>query len=202
MFPRFFLVAVLLFCALAPAHADSPLTSTEMWRAYRDVPEVRTALDIERLNTALGRFLLSKAPIDQKIAVVNALSWNLHGKENALLFREMLGQKYRCAPNVLEGRLTPDETLCLGYLVALDDYFHPRAAAPLVEAARMRLPRSFTAAMVAALVRAQQQLFEHRLARIWPDTKAVLDDRRLLNDMRPQARAIIVHYMKLYATMR
>lgn len=189
-------VTTIMMAWSLPARADSPLTSTEFWKAYRNVPEVALAHDIERLNTRLANYLLSKAPIDRKAAVVNALAWNFHGRENAVLFRDVLSQKYKMAPAAVEARLTPEECFCLAYLTALDDYFHPQRASKLAARARKGLPRSFTVAMVGALIRAQMEM--RRLEKVWPMVQPVLDDRHLVQDMRPAGRAIIVDYLRLY----
>lgn len=185
---------VLLILLCAPAWADSPLTSTMFWKAYRDVPQVVEAHDIGRLNTRLGYYLLSGAPLDKKAAVINALSWNYEGRENAMLFREILEQKYKT--RAFEGRLTGEETFCLGYLTALDDYFHPEKAAPYLDRARAKLPRSFTVAMVRGLN--QGQLHFKDFKQVWADTAVVLNNRALVRDLRPQAVKIVVDYMKLY----
>ncbi len=177
-----------------PAAADSPLTSTDFWRAYRDVPEVVMAHDLERLNTQLGYYLLSQAPIDRKAAVINALSWNFHGKQNAVLFREILEQKYS-GPNY-ESRLNGDELFCLGYLTALDDYFHAENALPWLGKARKAHPKSFTVALVGALVEAQTR-FQH-FEELWPITERVLNDRNLKRDLRTSGVKIVTDYMKLY----
>lgn len=198
MLRKVFVGSILLLFFVGPACADSPLTSTGFWKAYSDVPQVATAHDIGRLTTKLAQYLSSTAPIDRKAAVINALSWDCYGKQNAALFREVLGQKYKCAPSAVDGRLAPDETFCLAYLVALDDYFHPQPAVRLAGQARQRLPRSFTVAVVTMLMQAQIEMHANHWDRIWPMTRAVLDDRGLRADMRPAARDIIVAYMRLY----
>lgn len=164
------------------------------WKAYRDLPEVREAHDIERLNTHLGIYLLGKAPIDHKAAVINALSWKYEGRENAMLLREILAKRYKTTD--FEERLKPEELFCLGYLTALDDYFHPEKAAAYLKRAQKGLPRSFTVAMIRGLVQAQIDF--HDFKQVWLDAAAVLNDRTLRRDMRPGAVDIIVDYMKLY----
>lgn len=185
---------LLLLLWVWPAAADSPLTSTDFWRAYRDLPEVALAHDIERLNTRLGHYLLSRAPLDRKAAVINALSWNFHGRQNAVLFREMLEQKYSAGQ--VDRRMNGDELFCMGYLLALDDYFHAERALPWMHKARKAHPKSFTVALVAALVEAQTR-FQH-FEQLWPLTESVLLDRTLRRDMRPRGVNIVVDYMKLY----
>lgn len=189
----------LLFALLLPASgwADSPLTSTNFWKAYKDVPAVVQAHDIERLNTTLAYYLISPAnSIDKKAAVINALTWDFNGKQNAMLFREVLGIKYKVAPAQVDRRLNADEVFCLAYLTALDDYFHVEKALALAEKARARNPKSFTVAMVAALTRAQSRFSDQKS--LYGITQPVFDDRKLVQDMRPAGRAIIAEYMRLY----
>ena len=179
-----------------PSRADSPLTSTEFWTAYRDVPEVVMARDIERLNTRLAYYLLSNAPLDKKAAVVNGLSWNYHGNQNAPLFLEVAALKYKVTdPEKLKKRLKPDELFCLGYLLALDDYFEVKPALLTLRQARRQLPQSFTVAIVTELVEAQHNFAAMKL---WQYVEPVFADQHLRQDLRPQARKVIFDYMALY----
>lgn len=190
-----------LFClfllAPLPSWADSPLTSTDFWTAYGEVPEVAMAHDIERLNTKLGYYLLSKAPIDQKAAVINALSWNINNKENAKLFLEILGQKYKTTDQaVITRRLTPEERFCLGYLTALDDYNHVDGALALTQAARRKLDSSFTVSIVTELIEAQKNFSGH--TPLWNYVAPVFESKSLKQDLRPAGRKVIFDYMILY----
>lgn len=195
------LIALALFVATSgAASADSPLTSTDFWKAYGEIPAVKQAHDIERLNTTLANYLLSlNNSIDKKAAVINALNWNFEGKQNAMLFREVLGQKYKMAPGKVDARLTADETFCLAYLMALDDYFHVNKALTVAEKARHLNSKSFTVAIVSSLIEAQAHFSDQK--KLWPIVKKVLDDPKLSQDLRPKARAIITDYMKLYAKL-
>jgi hypothetical protein len=92
---------------------------------------------------------------------------------------------------------TPDELLGLGYLAALDDYFNPRKALPLLKFAREGNTRSFTIAVVYALCQAQVAL-ESDWSEVWRATRRVELDRRLVQDLRPEAKRIIFDYMNTY----
>ena len=66
---------LLSLCLATGAQADSPLTSTEFFRAYLDVKEVKYASE-NTLDDKLLKFLASaKANPVHKLAVINALSW-------------------------------------------------------------------------------------------------------------------------------
>ncbi len=177
------------------AWADSPLTSTEFWTAYRDVPQVRAAHDLRHLNPGLNNYLLSKAPLDRKAAVVNALSWNYHGQQNAQLFLESAAHKYHKSLTDTLYMLTPDEQFCWGYLMAMDNYFDVKTSLQTLRAARRRMPRSFTVAIVTELVEAQHNFAQQKL---WQYVEPVFDDPDLSRDLRPQARKVIYNYMALY----
>ncbi|MBX3171536.1 MAG: hypothetical protein KF760_29275 [Candidatus Eremiobacteraeota bacterium] len=190
-------LALLLSLAALPARADSPLTSTDFWTAYKDVPEVVTAHDIERLNTRLGYYLLSNASIDKKAAVINALSWNYNGRQNAQLFTEILGQKYKTTDVArIKQRLTGEERFCLAYLTALDDYFHVDSALTMAREARRQLGNSFTVAIVTELIDAQKNF--GGATPLWNYVAPVLNDKKLKQDLRPRGRKVIFDYMALY----
>ena len=190
-------LALLLSLAALPAWADSPLTSTNFWTAYKDVPEVATAHDIERLNTKLGYYLLSNASIDKKAAVINALSWDFNGRQNAQLFTEILGQKYKTSdPVQINKRMTAEERFCLAYLTSLDDYFHVDAALDLARQARRQLGSSFTVSIVTELIEAQKNFSGG--TPLWNYVAPVLNDKKLKQDLRPAGRKVIFDYMALY----
>lgn len=190
-------LALLLGLAAVPAWADSPLTSTSFWTAYKDVPEVASAHDIERLNTKLGYYLLSNASIDKKAAVINALSWNYNGRQNAQLFSEILGQKYKTSDAAqIKKRLTAEERFCLAYLTALDDYFNVDKALVMAKEARRQLGNSFTVAIVTELIEAQQS--PGGATPLWNYVAPVFNDKKLKQDLRPAGRKVIYDYMALY----
>jgi hypothetical protein len=190
-------LALLLSLASLPAWADSPLTSTNFWTAYKDVPEVATAHDIERLNTKLGYYLLSNASIDKKAAVINALSWNYNGRQNAQLFTEILGQKYKTTDKAqLDKKINAQERFCLAYLTALDDYFNVDKAMVMAKQARRQLNNSFTVAIITELIEAQQS--PGGATPLWKYVEPVFNDKKLKQDLRPAGRKVIFDYMALY----
>lgn len=173
-----------------PSLADSPLTSTDFWQVYTDVPQVVSAHELGELNESLCAYLLSSATIDRKAAVINALGWNIDGKQNAVIFREALVKKY-ASPD-LESKWSAEEAFCLGYLMAMDDYQHSEPALPYLRKAHQAKPRSYTVAIVEALVQAQNTTdFEEG----WRIVARLQQDKRLNKDLRGGARAAILEYM-------
>jgi hypothetical protein len=194
------LAAVLLVAgALAPALADSPITSTPFSEAYLDYAIVADADHAGTMNEDVARYLANEDnPLDVRAAVMNALSWSVDGKENALAFCDLRlhtnGEVP--APDDLRG----DLAFVVGYLLCLDNYFEPAQALPYLEHARDELPQSFTVAMVTALVECQAMFDkEDGWGRMWPTIEGVVDDDSLNGDMRVGALKIITDYMVLYA---
>ena len=77
---------------LSPSYlfSDSPITSTDFYRAYLDVELVENAHNSGELNMILAEALSNETPLDIKMAIINALSWDLDGKDNAVYFKNYL----------------------------------------------------------------------------------------------------------------
>lgn len=181
-----------------PAAADSPLTSTPFHEAYGDVPLVARAAETRTLDAEMARFLADpERAVGPKVALVNALGWHLEGMAHAPAYLAHLGK-----PETTEAiDLAPHDVLCVGYMLALDDYFHPARALRHVERAAKLMPRSYAAAMVRAMVRAQVA-FEDDWCQVWREVEEVAarsERGELELDLRPEADFIIFDYMHAYA---
>lgn len=198
----FFVAVGLSFCLYSfPAQADSPITSTSFSKAYQDVDVVKKAQKSGILSNDMADFLSSPVrDIDEKMALVNALSWKFKGKHNAYLYMKYLARKYQQAiPLKDTSVLTADEMLSLGYLTVMDDYFNPQLALPLLEQAVKKKPNSLTFGMILSLTQAQAVMNNMKeWCSVWLLTKSVLSNPMLQRDMRDKAIKEIVDYMKLY----
>ena len=179
--------------------ADSPITSTDFAQAYSDVAMVKQADKIRTLDLEIAAYLDDpEVAVDCKAAVINALSWDIDGKHNAELFKYYLALRHQKTLSQLQTEdLTGDELFCLGYLTVMDDYFNPDPALPYLEEARRKNPKSFTVAIITALVQAQK-LMDTDWGAVWKVTERVLEDKSLKSDMRSKAKQVIVDYMVLY----
>lgn len=195
----FLILAVLLLNARV--QADSPLTSTPFADAYQKVGIVKAALKAKGVLTAkLMKFLSTPGkPLDQKMAVINQVGWSLEGKDNSRLYRHYLEKKYgrTLATPADWDKLTADELLSLAYLQALDNYFDVKEAAQMARAAAKRLPQSYTAQIVTALILAQEA-FDTNWCDVYKIPDAVRQNTSLTQDMRPEAIKIIFDYMDIY----
>lgn len=183
----------------AVSYADSPITATDFYEAYLDVKMVQRAHLEGVMGIEIAEFLSTpENPIDAKAAVINALSWRFEGKNNAELYTYYLGLLYHMPITELDTDfLSADEIFCLGYLTAMDNYFHPENAIPLLEEAHKLMKDSFTVSIVLALAKAQIA-FEMDWCEVWKLIERVLENRALKQDLRPEATKIIVDYMILY----
>lgn len=159
------LVAATLSLAAAPAWADSPLTSTDIAKAYEGggLPELAVARGGVLVAELADRLLAEDLDLGSKVALVNALGWDTEGKANSSLFVETLERKYGAALYGAGGALdayalTTDELVVLGYLTALDNYFAPWQAIGYLDLAVLRAPDSLAVNLVLGLVRAQLAL--------------------------------------------
>lgn len=201
MGPRYSVISAMVLVALLaplPARADSPLTSTPFHDAYLDVPLVARTAETRELDPETARFLADPEQlIGVKLAVVNALGWSLEGTAHAPAYLALLGR----STSTEAFDLAPHDALCVGYMLALDDYFHPGPALRFVDHAAAQMPRSLAAALVRALVRAQVAM-ESDWCQVWREVEEVLaraERGELDSDLRPEAVAIIVDYVQGYA---
>ncbi|MCF6150561.1 MAG: hypothetical protein E3K37_18180 [Candidatus Kuenenia sp.] len=90
--------------------------------------------------------------------------------------------------------LSADETFCLGYLMAMDNFFHPENALPILEEAYKTLNKSLTVSMIFALVKSQLFL-NIDWCEIWKSVEKVSENKDLNQDLRTEAKKKIIDYM-------
>ena len=180
--------------------ADSPITSTDFYRAYLDLPIVIKAESHGVIDLEIADYLHSASiPLDLKAAVVNALSWGPEEKRNAEFFSYYLALEYGVPLDRLyPERISPTDLFCLGYLTILDDYFEPSYGLLLMDLALEHFEDSMVASIVTALARAQDLVMGEDSYDLWPVIEEVITNQSLRRDFRPLAMEIIVDYMSLY----
>jgi hypothetical protein len=193
----------LLFTVLVTVQflrADSPITSTPFWEAYKTEKIIAVAMQASgSLTNNLAEFLISKKnKIAVKMAVINCLSWDMNGKSNSDFFLKYLIEKniYTDQDNFKsEGRA--DHLLCMAYLKAMDNYFSVNDAAIWADLALAGNNKSYTFAIIHALIHAQLQ-FDNNWCLVYMVTHSVRTNDKLKKDMNDEAVVIIYDYMDLY----
>lgn len=185
---------------LTPVYADSPITSTDFYTAYLDVEIVNTAESEGIVNSEIAKYLSSpENPIDVKAAVINALGWDFEGKSNADGYAKLVFGK--SVKDLDLNNLSGDQLFCLGYLMAMDDYFNVDNAIPILEKANSKMADSLTVSLITAVVKAQKAMDDtENWNEVWELVAGgVIYDKDLKQDLRPEAGKIIFDYMSLYS---
>lgn len=188
-------------------YADSPLTSTDFYHAYLDVPVVAAYVE-STMNEEIFNVLHSNEyELDVKVAVINAMGWTFEGQENAAVYMYFYIDASgldAVAPDDMSG----EELLCLAYMVSMDDYFSMSPISPggsgvfgmsgveLAEVAADRVPDDFTVRLISALILAQEAMDSD-----WGKVYEVVDfvmEEALVRNMRKAAIDNIMDYIGLY----
>ena len=187
---------------LSIANADSPITSTDFYKAYLHIPEVEEAHEIGVLSDKIAQFLLdSENSLDKKAAVINALSWDFDRKINAFLFKRYLNAKYQVKDDIdsLMKIMNDEELFCLGYMTVMDNYFDPEKSLIYFESASSSIRESYTFQIINALIKTQSLIKDQdKWCRIWKTVNAVETNKELKVDMNTGGRKIILDYIKIY----
>lgn len=168
----------LLFFVLAStfSYADSPITSTSFYSSYNEIPQIYKAEKEGILSFESASFLSSPLnTVDKKMALINALGWDVNGKNNKALYEIFLKNKYKT--NTLNYQIiSADEQLCLGYLAIMDDVHHVREPLLLLKSALKRNPKSYTYNIIYGLVLGQMMLDIGSPARAWGSDSTIAED--------------------------
>ncbi len=195
------IISIFLFHILfgaAELFADSPITSTDFYSAYAEYAIVNKAHESGVMDESIANYLLSDTvAIDVKAAIINALSWSIDGKQNALLFMPYIQKKYKTTGDPDMKKLSADDLFCLGYLTIMDNYFKTDKALELLALARKKKPKSYTINIMLALVEGQEAMTTD-FCRVFKICEEVRKNYSLTQDMKMDALNIIFGYIADY----
>ena len=204
----FFIASLILITQ--SSYADSPLTSTEFYQAYLDVPIVKAAADNPNVLTEeMMDYLYDYAnPLDVKMALINAVGWNVDRRLST--FPDYLiycaehfdRERYGVGDKMLTSEdlflyATPDQMAVFVYLRALADYSNVTYLYSFAGYAMQRPVNKQSFMLPMALVWAQVQLEVGRWEDIYPSVERLFLDAEI-KDMRPEAVNMIMDYINLY----
>lgn len=194
---RFIILPLVLLFNIHALLADSPLTSTPISDAYKDIDIIVKAQKKGKMTMEFAKFLHDKENnIDEKAALVNAIGWSIDGKNNAELYAKYIFGKKLTELDLQD--LNGDDLFCLGYLQALDDYFNPAKSFPYFEESEKKINTSLTVSLIYTLAKAQDLMDGGDWCKIWEMTYKTLNDKSLYRDLREAAIKIVKDYMILY----
>jgi hypothetical protein len=179
--------------------ADSPLTSTDFYKAYLDIPLIqKTANSNGVLTDEVFEYLISKYSLDKKVALINALKWDFDGKKNSSLYiKKLFGIRKNYSLTNFYQKATPEELLCYGYLKAMDDYFDVKKASVFTSRAQKLNPGSYSIAVINHLITAQMTDINSWCER-YSGFDTIKQNKLLKIDFRTKASDIIHEYLKGY----
>jgi hypothetical protein len=184
------------------ARADSPLTYTNFYKAYLDIPLVLNATQSKGVMTKdMLEYLTKDAnPIDIKLAIINAIGWD-HKNKNSSTFLNYVIKKKRYKSefgynnyNILNYYGTPEEQIYYAYLRALENFFDINSAFQMSESA-VRKSKSYSVNMIHLLIKAQG-LFDLNESCYAAKNFFVLKNKiGFVSDMRFDADKFVFEYM-------
>jgi hypothetical protein len=180
--------------------ADSPLTSTSIYLGYTHESDIKKALDDGKLTNEWKDYLISpKNYLDMKIAVINAI-----GTEDADSLKEFFSYlltkgEYKNFDDFLN-KANGDMLVVTAYLMAVANYNDDNDLKEALKIAAMgkdKLPKSYTANIVYALIKAQRA-FGGDWCEVYNTTNSVRNNKTLNQDMLSGSVKEIFDYMDLY----
>jgi hypothetical protein len=191
---------ILLFTfSINSVFADSPLTSTDFYKAYLDIPLIqKTANSKGVLTDEIFKYLTSKNSLDKKVALINALKWDINGKNNSTIYikKLLVLHKNYTLTNFYQ-KATPEELLCYGYLKAMDNYFDVKKASVFISRAQKLNPDSYTIEVINHLITAQMTDRNNWCER-YSGFNNIKQNKLIKIDFRTKASDIIYEYLKVY----
>ena len=193
----FLLISLLL--SVQGAFSQSPLTDINFYTCYSDFPMVKEAHEKGIINQDIARELMKPdLASDVKAAIINALSFDILGKNNTPAYVEYLKSYHRFSHlGIFADSLSADELFCIAYLMVMDDYLNPEKSYIYFEKAIAKDSGSYTYQMIFALVKAQTLSLTDRCG-AWDLVEAVLENKDLKDLMLPESIKMIREKMQVY----
>jgi hypothetical protein len=184
-------------------YADSPLTSTDFYKAYLDVPMVLEAMHSNgQVTNGMMEFMIDDTnSLDVKLAIINAIGWQNKGLllSEMYLIKVINKKKYvsefESDYMAFRWNATRDELLCFTYMKAMDNYFDVTEAFEIANETLRKYPDSFAANMIYNLIKAQGLVAFNEYCYAAKIFKVFKNNTSLHMDMRKEALSYITGYM-------
>lgn len=166
----YFKFLLFVFCLLVQVgYADSPLTNTSFFEAcslHAPVHNILESNKKKRWSAALEKHLLnSREPLFNKLAVINALGWNLKGQRNHRRYFKAIARKYHIRSKLkLAETASAEELISYAYLMAMDQYLQVDTALLWAKSAQALAPNSLCIQLINTLIELQKFQLKHSRA--------------------------------------
>jgi hypothetical protein len=183
--------------------ADSPLTSTDFYNAYMDVPLVQEALKCKgKITNEMIEYIYNDTnPLEVKLAIINAVGWNHKGFKNSHKFFKYVihKKKYKTdfgGDNIaFKWNATVDELICYAYMKALDNYFDVSDAFEVAGLALKKNQNGFAVNMIYNLIKAQGLTAFGESCYACKNFSSLKNNPKLTMDMKNEAMPFVFEYM-------
>ena len=183
--------------------ADSPLTSTDFYKAYMDVPLVQEALNSKgKITNEMMAYINSETnSLEVKLAIINAIGWNVKGNKSSKLYFKFVMNKKKYKSDfggdytAFNWNATADELICYAYMKALDNYFDVSDAFEVAGLALKKNPNSFAVNMIYNLIKAQGLISYGETCYAKKMFNTLKNNPNLTADMKKEAMPFIFEYM-------
>lgn len=185
------------------AFADSPLTSTEFYKAYMEVQLVQDAIKCKgKMTNAMLEYIYAETnPLEIKLAIINAIGWNVKGLKNSQTFFKYVMNKKNYKTDfggdytAFKWYATRDELVCFSYLKAMDNYFELADAFDIVIEAQRKYSDSFVVNMIYNLIKVQGLTAYGESCYASKIFSALKNNQKLTMDMKNEAMPFVFEYM-------
>jgi hypothetical protein len=183
--------------------ADSPLTSTEFYKAYSDVSLVQDAMKCKgKMTNAMLEYIYAETnPLEIKLALINAIGWHAKGLKNSQTFFKYVMNKKNYKTDfggdytAFNWNATADELICYAYMKALDNYFDVTDAFEVAGLALKKNPNSFAVNMIYNLIKAQGLTAFGESCYASKTFSTLKNNPKLTIDMKNEAMPFVFEYM-------
>ncbi len=197
------LLFLLFTFSINTVFADSPLTSTDFYKAYMDIPMVQEAsLSKGSMTNEMMEYIDDDVnPLEIKLAIINAIGWEHKGMMVSKMYFMFVMNKKKYKTefggefSAFKWNATRDELICFSYMKALDNYFDVVDAFEMAGEAVRKYPVSFAVNMIYNLIKAQgltaygEYCYANKLF------SSLKDNPKLKMDMRKESMSYVFEYM-------
>ena len=198
-----FLILLFTF-SINSVFADSPLTSTDFYKAYMDISIVQEAsISKGSMTNEMMEYIDDDVnPLEIKLAIINAIGWEHKGMMVSKMYFMFVMNKKKYQTDfggeysAFKWNATRDELICFAYMKALDNYFDVVDAFEMSGETVRKYPDSFAVNMIYNLIKAQGLTSFGESCYASKTFNLLRNNPKLKMDMRQQSMSYIFEYLE------